>query len=168
MPGLPALARAEPLGPRAQNKVALRFSGLALAAALLYLTVMLLGGSQLLPLLFGQSFEQYTDLLWPLAVGQLAAATGVGLGLLLKARSRGSALLVSRGTGSATEFLLVAPLSSSAGTAGAAWAGAASQLTATAMQAWLVFRRSERTAEPTIRVAGASPGPTSGMRQPTP
>jgi hypothetical protein len=100
-------------------------------------------------------------------VGQLAAATGVGLSLLLKARRRGPALLVSRGTGSAAEFLLVAPLSSAAGATGAAWAGATNQLTVTAMQAWLVFRRSGRTVESAMPIAGPSPGPTSGLRQPT-
>jgi O-antigen/teichoic acid export membrane protein len=141
LPGLPAIARAEPEGRRAQNRVAFRLSAVALAVAIAYIIAMLLGGLRLLPFLFGEAFRQYTDLLWPFAIGQACGAIGVGLSLLLKARRRGSALLIARTAGSGAELVVVAPLSAAAGVLGAAWAGASGAFAATLAYGWLVLER---------------------------
>jgi hypothetical protein len=54
-------------------------------------------GIDLLPLLLGQRFERYTELLWHL--GEVAAPVGVVMGLLLTGRQRGGALLLNRPVG---------------------------------------------------------------------
>lgn len=123
LPGLPALARAPELG--AQRRLAWRYSGLALAGVSVYMAGMLLGGAQLLTVVFGTSFAGYSDLIWPIGVAQLFLAAGVGASLMLRARQRGPALLVSRATGPALALALAAAVAHPFGIVGVAWAVAA-------------------------------------------
>lgn len=132
LPGLPALARAAER--RAQRRLAWRYSGLALAGVTAYAAVMLLGGARLLTLVFGASFARYSDLVWPIGAAQVFLAAGVGASLMLRARQRGPALLVSRVTGSGLALALGALLAAPFGILGVAWASAAGAGTTSLMQ----------------------------------
>ena len=79
---------------------------------------MILGGGSIVPRIFGSSFREFTDLVWPVGAGQLIAALSVGVSLLLKAQRRGSAVLITTAIGSITALALVATLGASYGLLG--------------------------------------------------
>jgi O-antigen/teichoic acid export membrane protein len=146
LPGLPAVARAWVAGPRVARSLAIRLSGLAIAAVGIYLIGLLLGGWRLLSLLFGEDFAGFRNLIPPIAVGQLLTAGAVGWLLLLKAQLRGRVLLVSRATGAVATLVLVGILASRFGLLGAAWGGtvgAAAQLAITTRAALIPVEPSE-------------------------
>lgn len=132
LPGLPALARAVERG--AQRRLAWRYSGLAFAGVTAYTAVMLLGGARLLTFVFGTGFTRFSDLVWPIGASQIFLAAGVGASLMLRARQRGPAILVSRVTGSGLALALGAALAHPFGVVGVAWANAAGTFTTSTIQ----------------------------------
>lgn len=120
--GLPALSRAIKLGGRDSRKLALRLSLVALSLTAGYLTLMAIGGSSILPILYGQDFSDFSDLLIPLGAGQIAGVGAMGYVLLLKAQRRGKPLFLTVIVRSAA-LLVLAPLGALLlGLEGAAWA----------------------------------------------
>jgi O-antigen/teichoic acid export membrane protein len=151
LPGLPALSRALSVSPKAATKLALRLSVASALATTAYLAIMGLGGGSIVPRIFGSSFREFTDLVWPVGAGQLIAALSVGVSLLLKAQRRGSAVLVTTAIGSITALALVATLGASYGLLGAAWgltAGAGVGFVTTTALALRTNRKVASTTEP--------------------
>lgn len=131
LPGLPAVSRALRRSFREAKMMAVRLSVVALIAAGLYIAFLLLGGWKLLPLLFGEEFDQYRYLIWPIATGQIATALGIGAQLLIKAEQRGRALLATRVVASFVGLGLISLLAWRHGIEGAAWGGACSAMLST-------------------------------------
>lgn len=143
LPGLPALGRALSRSLDDARRLAVRLSAVAIATASTYLLVLVLGGWRLLPVLFGDEFDAYRELLWPIAVGQLFTATGVGALLLIKAERRGRELLTARAIGAAAGLCAVAVLALRYGVLGAAWGGAGGALVSTVLLVRTATRRGE-------------------------
>ena len=143
LPGLPALARAPE--PHLQRRLAWRYSGLALVAVIGYASVMLLGGTRILPLVFGSEFRGFSHLLGPIGAAQLFTAAGLGVSLMLRARQRGAALLVSRVIGGGLALALTAAVARPLGIAAVAWAAAAGACVTTLVQ-WATANSSEQRA----------------------
>ena len=134
LPGLPAMARTSELG--SMRRLAWRYSALALTGVATYMTVMVVGGADLLTFVFGSSFAGFGDLAWPIGTAQVLLAAGVGASLMLRARQRGPALLVSRVTGSGLALVLAAVLAYPLGLAGVAWAGTIGTGATSLIQIW--------------------------------
>lgn len=145
LPGLPAVARAYKRGFREARNMAMAISGIAVAAALVYFGFLLLGGWRLLPLLFGQSFDQYRDLLLPVALSQVFAATGIGLGLLITVQRRGRFLLLSRIIVVTIGVAITAFGAIEYGLIGATWASAVATLILALTVAVAAIREPRRT-----------------------
>jgi O-antigen/teichoic acid export membrane protein len=96
-------------------------SGIALGVTLLFYVALFLGGWHLLPLLFGRSFERYTELISPIALGQVFSAVGIGFLLLIKVQRRGQFLLTSRVILTVIGLILAAWGATELGVVGAAW-----------------------------------------------
>jgi O-antigen/teichoic acid export membrane protein len=121
LPGLPALSRAVARSRRAGLSLAARLSGVAVAATLLYLAVMIVAGPWLLSHVFGAAFGRYDALVRPLGVWQVVDASFFTFGLLLTAQSRGKQLFVANLCGSAVSFACVTSLAAATGVVGAGW-----------------------------------------------
>jgi O-antigen/teichoic acid export membrane protein len=121
LPGLPQLARATASSSANARKLALTLSGAALVLTGGYVLLASVGGDDLIRLVFGEAFTGFAPLFWPIAIGQLMAATGLGFGLLLKAQRRGRALLWTRVVGSGLALVLASVLALQSGVTGAAW-----------------------------------------------
>ncbi len=134
LPGLPAMARTTELG--SLRRLAWRYSGLALVGVAAYLAVMVVGGTDLLAFVFGASFAGFSNLAWPIGLAQVLLAAGVGASLMLRARQRGPALLVSRVTGSGLALVLAALLAHPFGVMGVAWAGTVGTGTTSLIAIW--------------------------------
>jgi O-antigen/teichoic acid export membrane protein len=124
LPGLPAVARAYAEDFRRARALALGISAIAVAASLGFFVFLLLGGWQLLPFFFGATFEQYRNLMFPVAVGQTFAAAAVGFPLLIKVQQRGRFLLLSRLFVTVVGLGLVVAGAAEFGLPGAVWATA--------------------------------------------
>jgi len=142
LPGLPLVARAVRNDLRHALGVSVRLSGVAFSATLAYVILIALGGWKLLPLLFGESFAQFTDLIWPIAVGQLLTSAGVGLLLLMKAEQRGRDLLVNRAIAAILSLAFVTFLAMRYGLLGAAWGTAGGSLVSTLLLIYATVARS--------------------------
>jgi O-antigen/teichoic acid export membrane protein len=124
LPGLPAIARAYADDFHRARSLALGISGIAVAASIGFFAFLFLGGWRLLTALFGADFEQYRDLMFPVAIGQMFAAASVGFELLIKVQQRGRFLLFSRLFVVVFGLVLVATGAAAFGLTGAAWATA--------------------------------------------
>lgn len=142
LPGLPLVARAVNSDPRRALRLSVRLSGVAFIATLVYVITIALGGWRLLPFLFGESFAQFTDLIWPIAVAQLLTSAGVGLVLLMKAERRGRDLLVNRAIAAAVSLAVVTLLALRYGLLGAAWGTAGGSVVSLALLAYATVARS--------------------------
>jgi O-antigen/teichoic acid export membrane protein len=131
LPGLPAVTRAYARGFTEARRRALALSAVAFFATLAYVTALLLGAWRILPFLFGESFERYRTLIWPIATGQLFVAVGIGMLVLIKAQQRGRLLLVNRSISAAISLSLLTILAWTFGLEGAAWGIAAGGLAST-------------------------------------
>ena len=142
LPGLPLVARTVSCDLRRALRLSVRLSGVAFSATLAYVIVIALGGWKLLPLLFGESFAQFTDLIWPIAVGQLLTSAGVGLLLLMKAEKRGRDLLVNRAIAATFSLAFVTFLALRYGLLGAAWGTAGGSLVSLLLLIYATVARS--------------------------
>ena len=122
LPGLPAMARAAAQSRRAAFSLACRLSGAVLLFTGIYVLFMTTLGSELLPLVFGDSFDSFRDLALPIGLWQLIGAAGVGFTLLLTAWQRGRDLFAARVVESTSILALVAIFVGPWGLRGATWA----------------------------------------------
>jgi O-antigen/teichoic acid export membrane protein len=148
LPGLPAVSRAIARTPRAGKSLAVRLSALAIGVAVSYVAVMILIGEWLLVALFGQSFEPFTTLIWPIGVWQVIAGAGVGFGLLLSAEQRGRETLLSGAAGSAAVFGFVSILAWTHGVTGAAWGLASASAVSTLLTMFFALRTARSPLSP--------------------
>jgi O-antigen/teichoic acid export membrane protein len=158
LPGLPAVARAYAVSFHRARALATQLSGIAVAASLMFFTVLLLGGWRLLPLLFGASFEPYRDLVPAIAVSQVFSAVGVGYPLLLKVQQRGPFLLFSRLAVTIVGLGIVAASAVEYGLIGVAWGTAVVALISSLTLVWGVLRDPRSAPSPApIQGADATP-----------
>lgn len=128
LPGLPAMARALARSPAAALSLARRLSLAVMVMTAAYVVFMVTAGSALMPLVFGDSFDQYRELALPIGLWQELGAAASGFTLLLTAWQRGRELFVARVVESTAIVLFLTVLAARFGLEGAAWgyvAGAA-------------------------------------------
>jgi O-antigen/teichoic acid export membrane protein len=124
LPGLPAVAEGLSRSLREAKRLALWLSLLPVVGVCFYiLTLLAVGGSggRVLRVVFGQPFEAYSNLIAPVAVGQVVEAAALGGILLLKAAKAGRTLAMARAIGTACGLAAVAWLTVAHGLIGAAW-----------------------------------------------
>lgn len=143
LPGLPAIARAYAVGYRQARDVAVRLSGIAVAASLAFFSAFFLGGWHLLPLLYGSEFLRYRNLVVPIAIGQTLSAAAVGFSPLLKVQRRGRFLLLARVAALVLGIGLGALGAIRYGLIGAAWGGVIASFVSGAMLAIGALREPE-------------------------
>ena len=136
-PGLPMLARFSAISRRLALGWAARLSALAFGLVLCYLLAVDLSPHHLLGAIFGHDFDQFDNLIAPVAVQQLVFAATLGFFILLKAEGRGRALVVGRVVGAVSTMVLAIALAVASGLTAAAWgltvAGTIGALTSTAL-----------------------------------
>ena len=120
LPGLPLLSQSLATSFTAR-RWAVRLSLITVGLVLTYLLVAGSLRTQLLSLVFGDSFDGFGNLVLPIGVAQLIFAVGSGFWLLAKAASRGRALVLARAVGSTTSLVAAATLAGVQGLTGAAW-----------------------------------------------
>lgn len=150
LPGLPSVARALKTSSDEARRRGAMLSGIGVAAALGYMVVLLAGVWRLLPLIFGQDFARYRELIWPTAAAQTFTAAGIGLVLLLKAERRGHALLTIRSAGTVANLFFIVMLTLRFGVLGAAWGGAAGALVSLGLLWWSSSTPHARRARQTL------------------
>jgi O-antigen/teichoic acid export membrane protein len=121
LPGLPLLSQSLATSYAAARRWARRLSLVTVGMVLAYLLVAGSVRTQVLSLVFGDSFKSFGNLVVPIGVAQLIFAGGSGFWLLAKAASRGRALVIARAAGSTTALVAAATLASIQGLTGAAW-----------------------------------------------
>lgn len=121
MPGFPAVVRTFAVSPRRAKAMALRLGAAAAIIVAIYTIILAFDRASVIRFIFGSSFIQFINLIWPVVVGQLLAAASLGLPMILKAQQRGYALLQSRLLGSGGSFLFSVWLGYEFGALGAAW-----------------------------------------------
>jgi O-antigen/teichoic acid export membrane protein len=121
LPGLPLLSQSLATSFTAARRWAVRLSLITVSLVLMYLLVAGSVRTQLLSLVFGDSFDGFGNLVLPIGVAQLIFAGGSGFWLLARAASRGRALVVARAFGSTTSLVAAVTLARVQGLTGAAW-----------------------------------------------
>jgi O-antigen/teichoic acid export membrane protein len=121
LPGLPALSRSHAESKLRAVRLATRLGLVAVVATAGYVLAMSANGGVIIPLIFGTAFKPYADLIWPVGIAQLATAAGVGYALLLKAQSRGLAVLFSDTFGGCVALVLSCLLGALYGLTAAVW-----------------------------------------------
>jgi O-antigen/teichoic acid export membrane protein len=121
LPGLPLLSQSLATSYAAARRWALRLSLVTVGMVLAYLLVAGSVRTQMLSLVFGDSFKSFGNLVLPIGVGQLIFAGGSGFWLLAKAAGRGRALVIARAAGASSALVLAATLAGVQGLTGAAW-----------------------------------------------
>jgi len=160
LPALPIMVRRLAAAVDDARAFAFRVSVLLASLTAAYVAVVGLGGSQLIGGIFGHSFERYHSLIFPVAVGQIAGASGAGFNLLLQAGRRGRAIF---GVYAATVPFTLAFVPIGAwldGLVGVAWAAAAGQVIWVATSAVVSLRGAsqvdvggdDRAREPAIQL----------------
>jgi O-antigen/teichoic acid export membrane protein len=121
MPGLPLLSRSLGASFAKARTWAIRLSAVTVGIVFAYVAVAASVRTQLLSLVFGDSFEKFGSIVLAVAVGQIVNAWGSGFWLLAKAAGRGRALALARFVSASTALLFVGVLASTNGLLGAAW-----------------------------------------------
>jgi O-antigen/teichoic acid export membrane protein len=145
LPGLPAMGRALARSPAAAFTLARRLSLAVVALTAVYVAFMVAVGPVLMPFVFGDSFERYTDLAVPIGVWQVIGAAGAGFTLLLTAWRHGRELFVARVLESTAIVALVVVLATRFGLHGAAWAYAGGAALGTGALVAFGFRARRRS-----------------------
>ncbi len=144
LPGLPALTRARAASAGGAMRLAATLSGASTAITATYVLLLALGSGTVLIAIFGGGFDDYADLIWPVAAGQVMSAAAVGFGLLLKAQRRGPAVLVSETSAALAALGLSSVLGVVYGLTGAAWGLAGGAAVGTATTCTLALRAPRR------------------------
>ena len=121
LPGLPALVRAQANSASDSLRLAKQLGMMAFVATAVYVAVLSVGNGALIPWLFGSSFQEFTGLIWPVGIAQSVTGMAVGFALLLKAQSRGSAVLFSDSAASIAALGLSCGLGAAYGLTAAVW-----------------------------------------------
>jgi hypothetical protein len=121
LPGLPALARRAAVPTGGARTLAAGLGAMATMLTVAYVVVTALGRGHLLAAVFGNSFQPFVSLVWPIGAKELLVAPTLGFTLLLKAQRRGGTLLSSRAVASLATLALGSGLAVTAGVVGAAW-----------------------------------------------
>jgi O-antigen/teichoic acid export membrane protein len=108
---------------------------------LAYFLLMALIGPWLLTFLFGAEFSSYDDLVWPMAMTQLAYAATYSFNLLLFAENRGAAAFAAGATWAFATFACATALGAAYGVSGAAWGLAAGAAIGSVLVGCLSVRR---------------------------
>lgn len=120
LPGLPAISRAAGNSLSEARRLAAALGVVASLLASVYVVIIgLVPG--FLGLLFGNEFENFSSLVWPLGLGQTVAAFSIGAILLLKAEQRGRAFFGVRSLASLLSLILPVLFALLLGLNGAAW-----------------------------------------------
>jgi O-antigen/teichoic acid export membrane protein len=121
LPALPALSLAAARSAAAARGIAIKITVVSTAFAVAYFIVMAVGGEALLSAVFGESFDEFAILIWPMGMSQLIGASAFAFALLLIAERRGRASFVVGIVSSASTLLFPIVLAIAYGTTGAAW-----------------------------------------------
>jgi O-antigen/teichoic acid export membrane protein len=125
LPGLPALTRVSAESADRAIRLAISIGVVSVVMTGCYLAIAAAFGNELLEQVFGPSFRSFGSLVLPVGVGQILVAGTMGFALLLKAQTRGKALLGARVVGAISSLILVLALAVTHGVTGAAWGIAA-------------------------------------------
>ena len=137
--GLPAVSRAVARSRESAVRLAVGISGACGVLIVVYAIVMIVAGSRILTLVFGDSFASYDALVIPMSLWQLALATGLGFTILLRAEQRGRALLLA-GTSMAVIALVLSPVAAHVGgVEGAVWGYVAGAVAHLLFVSWFAF-----------------------------
>jgi O-antigen/teichoic acid export membrane protein len=159
LPAFPYLSRTVGEFQTQAGAFATRLGAVAAILTGLYVLGAAAIGSVLLGLVFGDAFTQFTSLIWPVGLGELAVAGTLGFSMLIKAERRGRAILFCRSIGSLSALVFTVSLAFVSGIEGAAWGmtlGAALGAAAVAIAANV--RRGT-----SLGVRGTRPGPREGQ-----
>jgi len=129
LPGLPALVRARAESSHAARLLTLYLSCAVTALTMLYVIVFTLSPG-LLTVVFGEQFTRFHTIVLPIGLSQIVAATATGFPLLLKAQSRGRALLFAQLVGLVATLAILPALASTRGLTGVAWGTFGSEIVA--------------------------------------
>jgi O-antigen/teichoic acid export membrane protein len=121
LPGLPAMTRAYRSSLHSARSLATRLSFTIGGLTGVYTLALALGGGAALTFLFGDRFTRFTDLIAPVATGQLLAAVGIGFIILLKASKRGRSLVAAHVISTVGTLIITPILAIRSGVTGAAW-----------------------------------------------
>jgi len=145
LPGLPAITRAVGVSAREGVRLAFRVGVASTLVTAAYLGLLSIRGGAVVALVFGDSFRQFSHLVWPIGIGQVVAAISIGFALLLKAERRGKAVLVANMVSPAVGLVLGCGLAAVYGVTGAAWGIFGSCVAGTAVTTFMAL---EQRAEP--------------------
>ena len=148
LPGLPALARANSESPCAARSLTLQLTCAVTALTAVYVIVFTLSPG-LLTVVFGPQFARFHTIVLPIGLSQIVAATATVFPLLLKAQSRGRALLLSRLVGLVATLVILTALALTRGLVGVAWGTFGSAIVASGVFA-IVATRPERERAKTL------------------
>ena len=140
LPALPVMTRRLSESLSGARSLAMIISGLLTLTTTLYVLILGIGASSVVPLAFGRSFAEYKVLILPIAVQQLFAAASAGFEILLIAGRRGRALLTVQASTGVVGVVLVTFAALSGDLTTAAWGMAGSTALASCMVAWFAFR----------------------------
>jgi O-antigen/teichoic acid export membrane protein len=132
LPGLPAIARAASQSRSEARQIAVRLGAAGTGISTAYVLVFGFAPG-LLAVIFGEAFDQYGELIWPLGLAQIITASAIGFTLLLKAEQRGRPFFVSRVLTSLAALILPLALATVSQLVGAAWGLAIAALIGTAL-----------------------------------
>jgi O-antigen/teichoic acid export membrane protein len=121
LPVFPHLSRMVGESESRAGSYAARIGAIAAALTGLYVVGAAAVGSFLLGRLFGAEFQEFTSLIWPVGLGQLAVAGTLGFSMLMKAQRRGRAFLICLSIGSLSALVFAVGLAVVSGIEGAAW-----------------------------------------------
>ena len=121
LPGLPAITRAVGVSAHQGVRLAFRVGAASTLVTAAYFGLLSIGGGAVVALVFGDSFQGFSHLVWPIGIGQVVAAISIGFALLLKAERRGKAVLVANIVSPAVGLVLGCGLAAVYGVTGAAW-----------------------------------------------
>jgi O-antigen/teichoic acid export membrane protein len=144
LPILPVLTREAANSLRRATVSAARYGLIALTLVAAYMLAAALLRDHLLTWVFGASFQQFRDLIFPYGVGQLLQAQALGYAILIRVTRHGKTLLACQLISTVSTIALVAILSTNYGVNGVAWAlavGVAVISIPLSIIAWLNARR---------------------------
>jgi len=149
---LPHLVRSTQSTKATGLAAAVRFSLAMTVAVTAYGIVLLLSGHLLLVRVFGSAYGPAAKLIFPMLMAFAIGAAGHGASVLLRARSRGRALLTMQLSATAAQTLAVILLVRPYGVLGATWGYAIGSAVAISLSWFLVLRT-----HPTDLGSGAGP-----------
>jgi O-antigen/teichoic acid export membrane protein len=132
LPVLPTLVRRLEHSVARAKAIALQISILLVGATVVYIGVLSLAGKEtILAVAFGHSFEQYANLVIPVALIQATDSASQGFRLLLKAARRGRTIVLMQVFAGCLSLVLVTASASTGGLTAVVWSLAIARVVAT-------------------------------------